>query len=332
MMRNLSRQVIKTLTYNSQAQDTIDVPAGRILNELDFVLDATLTTTAATLNPHPAGLANFIDRLEVYTANGKTIVDLSGQDLYDKFAKINGIFGDNVDLVGGVVANGTTARQTLRLPFFLEDGQRPDDGILQTINQDVKIRVSYKNPTAAGTLFGTVAGLSGVSVSLRVSMKEIRADQQARDAIMKNGVERSLRKFDYSITQTNDAFVLDKLPKNEVYRKLTLMARSTVNNMTVGTEAVIDHSKEMAVKSTADNNTYQRDVVRVFRGETLQKRQDASLTKGVIDVEFLQFGSIMEAIYSSNANELFVEVPAVATGANPFVRVIIDTTKNVLTA
>ncbi len=328
MIRTLARQVAKTLTYSAgQLQETFQLPAGRLINELIFQIDVGLTTTTATLNPHPAGVSNLIARLEVFTSNAKTIIDVSGQDLWDMFGKFGGYIGDNVALAGGVNAT-TTARQTLRLPFYLEDGQRPDDGILQTETQDVSVRITYNVPTAAGTFFGTVAGLSAVTATVRVSFDEFRVDAEARAAIKKVAVERSLRKIDYPVNQSNDAFVLDKLPKNESYRKVTLMARSTLNNMTQGDATVIDHTKEAAVKSSADNNTYQRDVVRAFRGETIQRRRDASLTAGVIDFNFLKFGSLVENIRSTTANELSLEVPAVTNANSPFIRAITDTVRS----
>ena len=329
MLRQVSSQVVRTITYTGQGQDTINLPAGRFINELRFQLDCQYDVTTSTANAHPAGLANLIDRLEVVTANGKTITDLSGQDISDLFRFINAVPGDNTALhAGGANANDNTARVTLRLPFYLNDGQREDDGILQTNTQDVIVRITWKTPTSTGSLYGTATGLVIDSLTCKVSFKEYRVDAEMAAKLMK-GVERSLRKADYAVTQTNDAFQLDNLPKNERYRGLTLISRSTTNNMTPGNSAGIDHTKEMAVRSTLDNNIWQRDTVRVFRSETIQRRGHTDVTAGVVDVPTSMFGSMVETIVSTNNDELFLEVPAVNTGTAPFIRVITDTIRPV---
>lgn len=320
-----ARQVVKALTLAGQAQDVFQLTNGRLISALNFVVDVNLTTTTGTLNPHPAGVMNLLNRVEVFTSNGQTIIDLSGQDLWDMFRYVEGVEADNVALAGGV-AQTTSARATVQLPFQLDDGKQPWDGILQTVTKEVNVRLTYNTPTTAGVLFGTVTGLSAVTASVRVSMEEFRADNDTRAAIIASGVQRSLRKFDYPVTQTNDAFVLDKLPK-EVYRKMVLVARSTVNGMETGAVGVIDHTKEMAVKSTADNNIYQKELVRVFRGQTLQGRRNSSVPAGIIDVHLTENGSLAQSISSTTANELFMEVPAVATGTSPYIRVIVDTVK-----
>lgn len=322
--RALANEVLATITYNGEAQQQVRLNKGMMLNGLTIQMDATYDVTGSTANPHPAGLINLIDTLEVATNNGKVIHNLAGQDLYELFGFVKGVEGDNIGLhAGGAIANDQKARQTVYFPFHFEDGQREDDAVLQTFTQDVVINVKFKKPSDNGSLYGTATGLVVDNLSCKLEAETWRATADAQKKLLA-GFERSLKRSDYGVNQTSDAFQIADLPRGELYRGIHLMARSTVNNMTQGNSSVIDHDKEMAVKFTFENTTLQRGLVRGFRSRTLQKRGRSNVTAGVIDVPFLKFGSIADHLESTTSSELFAELPVVNTGTSPFVRVVTD--------
>lgn len=326
MPQTFARSVVKTINVAGQPQDVFQLPNARIFRALNLQFDIAYTTTTGTLNPHPADIANAMSRFEVFTSNGKTILDLTGQDLYDLFVYRQGLAGDNVALVGAQAAS-STGRMSLHIPFTLEDGKQPWDGCIETVQKEVNVRISWNTLTNNGVLFGTATGLSAVTLTCRVSSEEYRADAATVQQILASTVQRSIRGFDYPVTQSNDAFVLDKLPKNETYRKLVIMPRSTTNGNVTPTSAVLDHTKEMSVKTSLDNNVQQKDVVRVFRSNTIARRRNTGIAAGMIDVPLIADGSMAQAITSTSANELLLEVPAIFNGTNPTLRVIVDTIK-----
>lgn len=324
MARILSSQPVISRNYQGQQQDPVDLPKGFIA-ELIFNLEATYDVAVATVNPHPAGLANALARIEIFREDGQNLVDLSGHDLHDLFRDVNATSMDNTALhPGGASATGQVSRMTLRLPFELLDGADPQDTILESVTSDVKMRITYNNPTAAGTLYGTVTGLANVSFNIRISAEMYRMDDKTAQEVLATGSTRIIRAVQYAVTQTNDAFVLNNLPRNEVYRGVVLAARSTVGGVVTGSAAIIDPAKEASVKSSKDNNTYQKELVRVLRGRTLQRRGLSTVPAGVIDVPFIRNGRAVQAILSTVQNELSLEIPAVNTGTTPHVRVITD--------
>jgi len=318
----LSRSILQTFSLNGQAQDQFQITAGKLITALELALAVTYTSTTGTVHPSPYDIANVIARFQVVTGGGSTLMDLSGQDLYDKFVKQDGVAMDNKALVGGTAQTAATARMTIRVPMTLDGMKQPADGLLETMQKDVFVTITYNKLTDDGVLFGDTTGLSDVSASLKISTKEYVCSSSVAAYLIANSVQPIIVGNDKEINQTNDAFKIDQLPKVS-YLGITIAPRVTdANGNTAPSSALLDADKAMAVKSTLNNNTYQREAVRVLRGETLVRRRDASTPDGLIDVPMTMNGSLAQYIASTSANELFLEVPAINTGTKPNLRII----------
>jgi len=323
-----ARSVIESFSLaggNQQSQDSFQLTPGKLIAALRFHITATFTTTTGTVHPHPADLLNILKRLEVYTGGAKTYYNLSGMDIHAKWLKRKGVSHDNKALVGAVAATAATARLTVDVPFTLPMAKQPYDGLLETFQKKVYCKLSYNDLMADGTLFGDTTGLSDVQVNITVSTLEYRCSTARQQYLLANTVQPIIQTFDFPIAQTNDAFVIKNLPENAAFFAAQLMQRATVNGNIAPVDDIIDADKTMRVLSTLDNNTYQEDLVRNLRGETLQRYQDASLVDGLIDVPMTLDGSLLQSIASTAADELRMELPVVANGTGPSVRVLTET-------
>jgi hypothetical protein len=321
----LSRSVLQNINLTGKSQYTFRLVSGHLYRGLELQFDVTYDTTTGTLNPHKADLANIISRLQVKSGNGQVFVDLSGQDLYDMFLYRGGLAGDNVALVGASAQSGATARLTLFVPFVMEHSKQPYDGLLETITKDVDVQINWNDPTTQGVLFGTVTGLANVTATLQVSSEEYSTTPAVAKYLLNTTCQRVLIGADYPVGQTNNQFVIDKLPKNANYMNITLMPRSTANNNVNPDAGVLDFTKQMQVTSTANNTIYQQMVLRGVRGRTIQRRRNSNIADGLVDVPMTADGALSQFIYSTNAGELQMKVPAVAAGTAPTIRVVTET-------
>jgi len=312
---------------DKQASDTL-IAGGRFAR-LDLMLESgDITTTTGTLNPHHAGLANMIARFEVYDNNNRTYIDMDGASLYDQFGANKGVFGDNVALPGGA---NTTASMRSHLPIFLDlhDGHEPGDTLLQSVEKTLYVKVTYNNPQDAGVLFGDNTGLAvadGIQVYITTTQFRLR-DMPGKPSDLRNATPfaRSLRSLIQPVNQTNDKFKVE-LPKNEEYRGVYLVAEREVNGVWVPDSSVINLDKLMYVKSTKDKNVYQAIRGRLQRSITIQERENANLPDGVFDFNFLYDGRANGTLFSSEADELFIEVAAVKHASDECrIRVVVDT-------
>lgn len=330
MEQIFARSILTNLSLKGQAQDNFEIIPGKFITHLGLQMDVTYTSTTSTVNPHPADILNAIARMEVYTSGANTLFDLSGQDIYDLFVKKRGVAGDNKALVGATAATAATARIKVDIPFVLENGRNPWDGILETLQKKVFVKLTYNKLDADGTLFGTATGLSDVTANISVSTREYRASPEKAQELLKNTVQRIMRGADYPISQSNDAFVIGDLPENERYMGITIMPRVTSNNNSTPSSSLIDATKRLSVKSSQDNTIYQQELVRVLRSETLQARQDSSVAAGLLDIPLTADGAISQHILSTSVNKLSLEVPAVNTGTSPTIRVVTNTFRRTL--
>jgi hypothetical protein len=325
--RTPTQFVLGSLTYTGQKQNTLQFPATGYFGALILQIEGQADTTTGTLYPHPAQIANLIDKIEIYDNNAQTYQTISGAAAYYLWNWMfgNGVTADNTAMAGGANASNGTFRQEIRVPFEMEDGFMPDDTLLSSHTKDLKVKITYNSPAIAGTFFGDVTGFNLDSLTVNISYESYRLSAGHKfNSVLPPA--RSVREDIVTVSQTTDNLKVE-LPKNEQYRGIFLVGESLVNGVWVPSDAVFDYTKEFAIKSTRGNNTYQNALGRTYRNATLKRRGVSAsvLNGGIVDLPLIRYGKVNQSVISDNANELFLTLPVVKQSGDTRLRVIIDT-------
>jgi hypothetical protein len=316
--------VAKTLTYSGQNEDSFNLQNANRFGGLNIELTGTADTTTGTLHPHAASILNMIESLEVVDNAARTYLKLSGAALKYIFSFQNGVEGENAALAGGAAVTGGALRQHVFLPFTLPEGVNEMDTLLQSMEKELTVKVNYINPADAGVLFGDITGLSVNSdISLHISTEQYRV-RPGSSLLERTPMARSLIEKTVNVDSTNDEFKVE-LPIDREYRGVFLIGESYEDGRWNPSADVIDLSKLMSIESTRDNNVYRKDKARIFRNETIKEYGNASIVGGMIHCDFLPFDRMTGTLTSTNADELFIRIPAVKQSGNTRIRVVTDT-------
>ena len=327
----------KNFVWAGQNQDSFSLPDGRVFNEMDLLISMDIDTTTSTNHASNAGMLKLIEKLEVVDSDAKTYLSVSGEALFNEYKDQNGVDYTNDGLVEGS-ASSATRRQYIKVPYELLNGALPTDTNLNTIDKDLTLKISYLDPSVAGVLYGTTTGLSVSGVNIRVGFGEYGgyANTQNPDGTVtedgdftadKNRPARNRVEFVHPVEATNDDAKI-MLPIDSQYRGVTLMAQEKINGIWVPSAAVINPNKEVAVRSTGDQQKHRGLQTRFWRNETFRERGMSALPDGLLSINMIRHGRLSQMRQSLKGSQLYIAVPQVKTANECRILVLPDTVIN----
>jgi hypothetical protein len=317
MGRTYQRYTVGSKTYTGQAQDTFQLNTTNRYAALILQLEGQADTAAGTAAPHAAQVMNIIDELEISDNKSNSYMKLSGAALDYLFRWKQGVTGDNAALAAGAATNAAF-RHVIEVPFELLDGFEPQDTHLETVTKDLTVKIKYQSPVGLGVMFGTPSTMALDSLVINVSAKQY--DMAVNEP---SPPARSLRENIVNFSATADQFRYE-LDKGTEYRGVTVVFEELVSGVWTPSNSATNLQKELALKGTQNKRTYQSELVRNLRSETLQRRELQTLPAGIVDVPFIANGRAGQNLVSDQTNQLFLEIPVVKTANECRLRIITD--------
>lgn len=319
----------KNFVVNGQNNDTFSLPDGRVFVEMDVEVSADVTTTTSTTDASNAGLLKILEQLEIVDSDAKTYLKASGEMLYNEYKDQNGVEYTNDGLLEATAGSGVRT-QYIKIPFELINGALPTDTNLNTIDKDLELNITLNDPVAAGVLYGGVTGLAVTDVNVKVSFGEYGGYNGAQDPDFIADRARPARNrvgFVHTVDANQDeAKIL--LPIDNQYRAVTLMAQEKIGGIWVPSANVINLGKELAVRSTGDQQKHRGLLGRKWLNETYRERGLATLPDGLISVNMIRHGRLSQMRASLKGSQLYIAVPQVKTANECRILVLPDTIIN----
>ena len=327
----------KNFVLSGQNTDTFDLPEGRVYVEMDMLISADVTTTTGTTDAAEAGLLKLVESLEVVDSDAKTYLKATGEMLFSAYKDERGVDYTNDGLLEATAGSGK--RQLyIKVPFELMNGAEARDTNLNTVTKDLNLNINWNDPETAGVLYGDVTGLAVTNASVQIGFGEYGgyANTQNPDGTVSEDPDFTTDKqrparnrvgFVHTVEATNDeAKIL--LPIDNQYREVLLQAQEKINGIWKPSDNVISLTKEMAVRSTGDQQKHRGLLGLKWLNETYRERGLANLPDGLFIINMIRHGRLSQMRTSLKGSQLYISVPQVKTANECRILVLPDTIIN----
>ncbi len=324
----------KRFYYEAGATQVHQVPKGNLFSDMDLDINLEIDVVTNTASNAPDfQVARAIQKLEVFK-NQTSIWSISGEALAAFFLFHRGAQAASNAAIAGSVATNVAGRMFLACPFAPEDAANPADYAMDTRGDDYEIHITWRNLSAAGTLFGTVSGtitanqgenyidLTLTKLSLRPS-PDGSLDKYA-DPKFKPFM-RGLRETVTDITANQSLMPFD-ISKFKTYRRVTMWATHIANTLQeVGENDIL--TDKIVLKDTQEH-IYHSVQAKYLREKTSQQwGVGSSLGAGIYDLPLTRFGNLVDQIVSNQAIELMLLADVTKQSNATKLHLIFDTTE-----
>lgn len=306
-------------------------PSGNIYSAMAMLLklEANIVSNTAS-NAPDFQIFNAIASVTLIRNSNQIVWSLSGQALALMFTydRRNGSQAVGNAAIAGSVANNVQGQHYLHCPFHPLNAMRPWDFAVDTRGNDYELRITWRDLTVAGTLFGTISGTVTVTNSENYLEIELQKLDLRPNPI--NGAPDSLtnvvpmivgiREERQEVNSSNTQFQID-IPDFQNYRNVLLFTTHIANTLQeVGENDIIQN--RIKVFDT-QNRVKQERLADMVRQETSRRwGLGSSIPNGFYDVDLLAFGAASDVIVASNITDLQLQLDVVKQSNATYVRTI----------
>ena len=324
----------KRFYYEAGATQVYQVPKGNLFSDMNLHVNLEIDiATNPSVNVPDFQVGRAIQKLEIFK-NQTSVWSMSGEALAAMFTFNRGAQATSNASIAVSVATNVQGKLFLMCAFSPEDAANPSDYAMDTRFDDYEISITWRNLTAAGTLFGTVAGtitanqgenyidLTLEKLSLRPSpdgSQDKYADPKFRPLM------RGLRETITDITSTQALMPFD-ISKFKTYRRILMWATHVANTLQeVGLNTIL--TDKIVLKDTQEH-IYHTIQAAYLREKTSQLwGVGSSLASGVYDLPLTRFGNLVDQIVSNQAIELQLMADVTKLANSTKLHLIFDTTE-----
>ncbi len=320
----LKNQDATRIGYDPGVTPTYEFPRGNLFAGMNLLINLEIDIAASA----SAGVPSFqigraIQKLEIKRGN-TAVWSISGEmlELMTKYR-----FGHEGKANAGLtVATGTNKIGQLYLPvrFAPDNALKPWEYAMDTRAHKYTLAITWRDLTAAGTLFGTNAGtVSATKAENYVDIELVTLQPRPGDRLLEvRPFFRGMIESTHEVGSNNPKFSIET-PQDGTFRAMTLV---TTEDDTDGATVVSGNVFTDKIILT-DNQFKEYHAQRanfVHQATALRWGLGSSLPDGVYDVNFLEWGSVLDVLASDNVKKLkFLAEVTKLTGATN-IRAIFD--------
>lgn len=321
----LKNQDAVRIGYDPGTTPTYKFPRGNLFAGMNLLLKVEIdiaTNNSAGVPSFQIGRA--IQKLEI--KRGSTAVWSISGEMLELMCKYR--FGNAAKKNATLTVNtGTNKIGYLYLPirFSPDNALKPWEYAMDTRAHEYTLAITWRDLTAAGTLFGTNAGtVSATKAENYVDIELVTLGLRGNDRLASvRPFFRGLIESTHEVTSNNPKYKIET-PQDGTFRSVTLV---TMEEDSDGADVVNGSVFDDKIILT-DNQFKEYHAQRaefIHQATALRWGLGSNLPDGVFDVHFLEWGSVLDALASDNIHSLKFLASVVKQTGDTTIRSIFDT-------
>jgi hypothetical protein len=310
------RRTLDTLTFSSAGQQTIDIPRGYLLRDIEFRLAGnvsigTITTTGTLVSQEPLSLIKQIDII----GNGSQLLKrVDGRGAYSLNAHYDGQAGELTALTAAGAQTATAIAASFHIDFVQPErySLKPIDTVLDTrLYSSLQLRVTY------GTVEDIVyASTPAPTFSTTPTIQAITNEVNGPDGLLFPYFRTYFLDTDMPSTNANFPVKLDVGP--QVLRSLMVLADvgtppagndSVINKFSLLSNGVYRHLDQLPYAITRQKMKQEFDLGTLLAGYTLfDFAEDGMLTRCIDLSDLTDLKLILDTTKQTGTNTIRVFV------------------------
>ncbi|MCB9980776.1 MAG: hypothetical protein H6863_06555 [Rhodospirillales bacterium] len=302
--------------YSPGGSEIVKFPRGNIYTAMNLAINLEVDVANATNNANIPDnqVARVIQDMALVKNSSDTKWKLSGEALATlfRYSRKGVEAASNVQIAVTHNVSNVPGKMHLHCPFHPLDALKPWDFGCDTRGAEWELHITFRDLTAAGTLFGTInAAITAAEaenyIDIELEKLALRPGPNGADSLSNRApMIVGYRETSTNVTANNPSFSID-IPEMKDYRNVILWTTHFANTLQeVGESDILD---DMVKIFDTQDHTYVHRKASVLREDTsLRWALGSSLPAGVYDVNLTKFGSALDRVVSNDVNRLLAEM------------------------